>query len=216
MRGKVNSTIKPNYRRSAFTLIELIVVVAIIATLAAILFPVFSKAKARAFDAETLTSLRQLAAAQELYSADNDSSTKPHMFSVKLLAETRYFGKTLLTVIGDEMKDGYGNAYYERMHQQRADFRFSYADASPFHTYIEEALEGKHRGAGWALAFAHTSDEADHHLPQYPARFNRLRFDGSAVPGVWNGRTKEGWTCVTFPGMFLDDVAERENAKCRN
>lgn len=44
----------------AFTLIELLVVIAIIAILAAILFPVFAKARTRARIASDVTSQRQL------------------------------------------------------------------------------------------------------------------------------------------------------------
>jgi prepilin-type N-terminal cleavage/methylation domain-containing protein len=46
--------------RSAFTLIELLVVIAIIATLAAILFPVFAQARAKARQTACLSNTRQI------------------------------------------------------------------------------------------------------------------------------------------------------------
>ena len=46
--------------RRAFTLIELLVVIAIIAILAAILFPVFAKAREKARQASCLSNLKQI------------------------------------------------------------------------------------------------------------------------------------------------------------
>lgn len=54
-------------RFSGFTLIELLVVIAIIAILAAILFPVFGKAKENAKIASCMSNLKQLGTATELY-----------------------------------------------------------------------------------------------------------------------------------------------------
>jgi len=58
--------------RRAFTLIELLVVIAIIAVLAAILFPVFSRAKEAAKKTACVSNLKQLGAAFTLYLSDND------------------------------------------------------------------------------------------------------------------------------------------------
>ena len=58
----------------AFTLIELLVVIAIIAILAAILFPVFAQAKAAANNAKTISNLRQLGTAFQLYTNDYDDA----------------------------------------------------------------------------------------------------------------------------------------------
>lgn len=58
--------------RRAFTLIELLVVIAIIAILAAILFPVFSRAKLAAVQTQALAQMKQLALASSMYSDSND------------------------------------------------------------------------------------------------------------------------------------------------
>jgi len=59
-------------RRRGFTLIELLVVIAIIAILAAILFPVFERARAKANSASCQSQLKQIGLAFLMYAQDYD------------------------------------------------------------------------------------------------------------------------------------------------
>jgi prepilin-type N-terminal cleavage/methylation domain-containing protein/prepilin-type processing-associated H-X9-DG protein len=59
-------------KRTGFTLIELLVVIAIIAILAAILFPVFSRARDKARGTACLSNLKSIGMAMRMYTSDNN------------------------------------------------------------------------------------------------------------------------------------------------
>ncbi len=59
-------------RTNGFTVIELLVVISIVSVLAAILFPVFGKAKGSAHDSSCIQQLRQIGIVSAMYSADSD------------------------------------------------------------------------------------------------------------------------------------------------
>ena len=64
-------------RRKAFTLIELLVVIAIIAILAAILFPVFARARENARRASCASNMKQIGLGWIMYAQDYDEMTTP-------------------------------------------------------------------------------------------------------------------------------------------
>lgn len=72
MRSRNSAGFTP--RKTGFTLIELLVVIAIIAILAAILFPVFAQARAKARQASCLSNMRQLGTATLMYAQDYDET----------------------------------------------------------------------------------------------------------------------------------------------
>ncbi len=73
MPSTVQSMLRP--RNRGFTLIELLVVIAIIAILAAILFPVFAQARAKARAISCLSNVKQVGTAFHMYTQDYDEIT---------------------------------------------------------------------------------------------------------------------------------------------
>ncbi len=63
--------------RLGFTLIELLVVIAIIAILAAILFPVFAKARAKGYQMTCLSNMKQIGYALIMYKTDANGTWTP-------------------------------------------------------------------------------------------------------------------------------------------
>ncbi len=81
--------------QSGFTLIELLVVIAIIAIVAALLFPVFSQAKAAAKRTSCLSGTKQLGSALMLYAGDNDDTAPGLKFGEVLAVKEDYWHSLL-------------------------------------------------------------------------------------------------------------------------
>jgi prepilin-type N-terminal cleavage/methylation domain-containing protein len=67
----------PRRSRNGFTLIELLVVIAIIAILAAILFPVFARAREQARRSSCLSNMKQIGLGLAMYMQDYDQTFPP-------------------------------------------------------------------------------------------------------------------------------------------
>ena len=78
--------------RKGFTLIELLVVIAIIAILAAILFPVFARARDKARQASCQSNLKQIGLSIMMYAQDYDETLPAFRFDYGGDSSARYFG----------------------------------------------------------------------------------------------------------------------------
>src|SRR6056297_1745410 len=77
MWGKPNREWEETAMRRGFTLIELLVVIAIIAILAAILFPVFARAREKARQSACLSNVKQIGLGFMMYAQDYDERLCP-------------------------------------------------------------------------------------------------------------------------------------------
>jgi prepilin-type N-terminal cleavage/methylation domain-containing protein/prepilin-type processing-associated H-X9-DG protein len=91
-------------KRRAFTLIELLVVIAIIAILAAILFPVFAQARAKARQAGCLSNEKQIGYAVMMYAQDWDERL-PACQSYGLAWTGQDTGRYLPQLVGPYVKN---------------------------------------------------------------------------------------------------------------
>jgi len=80
-------------KKRAFTLIELLVVIAIIAILAAILFPVFARAREAARATSCKSNLKQIATAASMYTQDYDERVCPSYVGTGNLSTYNSFGQ---------------------------------------------------------------------------------------------------------------------------
>ena len=81
--------LRPRVARRAFTLLELLVVIGIIALLVSILLPTLNKARESAQTVKCLSNLRQLGQANSMYAADSDGWAVPGVMGHNNAADSR-------------------------------------------------------------------------------------------------------------------------------
>ncbi|MFP4250635.1 MAG: DUF1559 domain-containing protein [Armatimonadota bacterium] len=109
-----------NARRTGFTLIELLVVIAIIAILAAILFPVFARAREKARQASCQSNVKQLCLGFAMYAQDYDECVipayvaypDPGRISYTRLVQPYVMNQQILICPSDSSPVNYTSTYY--------------------------------------------------------------------------------------------------------
>ncbi|MGM0493690.1 MAG: DUF1559 domain-containing protein [Armatimonadota bacterium] len=88
--------------RRGFTLIELLVVIAIIAILAAILFPVFARAREKARQTSCLSNLKQLGLGMQMYAQDYDERFNLSQYQLPGSCPECFFGYAILPYVKNQ------------------------------------------------------------------------------------------------------------------
>jgi prepilin-type N-terminal cleavage/methylation domain-containing protein len=115
--------------RAAFTLVEVLVVIGILAVLAALTFPVFGLAKAKARETACASNLRQIWLATQLYRSENGGDGVygsvtamglPNATEVRFFTDLRRQG--LVCGLGNRPLDPlFGNTYYRMFQEDEGD-----------------------------------------------------------------------------------------------
>ena len=186
--------------RRGFTLIELLVVIAIIAILAAILFPVFAKAREKARQTSCLSNLKQLGTSVMMYVQDYDE-----MYPLDLST----FGPSQIPGTWPNRVMPY--VKNTQLFKCPSDGRAPYADFAGCRTILESycwnAFFGRETNCGYTAATLSLGaviapsqcamlwdDSGDWDVAAYGGKFNTIdsadcaqSFDGAVLAGRHNG-----------------------------
>lgn len=163
-------------KRRGFTLIELLVVIAIIAILAAILFPVFAKARSSAKTTTCLSNLKQMGIAFTNYATDYDEKLPPGWWVYLVRGETTGWENNVINYLGGVKAAKATNA--ANTDKSGAYQLFMCPELNYAHSYVRSDWSGEAMvgNVGDASKTIHIFD-----LPKYPER---------TFPG-WNKALKD-------------------------
>jgi prepilin-type processing-associated H-X9-DG protein len=159
-----NGKPEPESRRdagaAAFTLLEVLVVVATVAVLAAILLPAFSRGRDAARTAQCLDNLRQLGLAAQMYWEDHEGRLFPYLTGATNGGRVYWFGWLQNGAEGDRDFDPTWGALYPYL-QGRG------VEVCPALDYRNALYKAKATGASYGYGY-------NLHLGAHPITLNRL------------------------------------------
>lgn len=173
------------YKRSvsvkgAFSLLELLVVLVIIAIIGGLLFPVFARSRRQAREAVCLSNLRQIGMSFRMYMQDYDNKTPPNL----VLLVPNYLSSPQILVCPSDKTGNYAYLNWGMMNnKQPGPYPQSYDYFSPFEKDWK-ALEARGPRAGYVFDRLHgdvTGESPNLGAPFYSGHTLRLNMDGSVV-----------------------------------
>lgn len=189
-------------RIRANTLTEVLIVVAVIATIAAMIVPVLTSAKKKGSEATALNNLHQLGLAAGLY--HNDFGEYP--VSIDQLVAQGMATKELASSPFDTKPDGWANDFAKRAPRSAMarplKYRVTFVSVSNFGygTDLLRKLEEKESG-GW-LVDPTIGTCADPLISWcWHGPYIRLSFDGAAI------RRTEPWTTKSYRGRPSENIS---------
>jgi len=135
--------------KKGFTLIELLVVIAIIAILAAILFPVFAKAREKARQTSCLSNMKQILLGAMMYGQDYDERLMPAWLCYTPADPAAYFGNCPTNPVGTPWTY-FIQPYVKNRQMLRCPSSLDgWGDYSPDNTVIGGSYGLNHDNLGW-------------------------------------------------------------------
>jgi prepilin-type N-terminal cleavage/methylation domain-containing protein/prepilin-type processing-associated H-X9-DG protein len=209
-------------QRKGFTLIELLVVIAIIAILAAILFPVFAKAREKARQSACTSNLKQIGLAVNQYKQDYDE-TYPLSASTAGDGGTRIDQYGVRRFFWQDILEPYvkSEQVYHCPSGERYPGLCCIAVAGSYHPSAEMGLGPKDSAVpvpsstfmiadGWMNVMVYAQDSKGATIRRHSDRMNVTFFDGhvkseTLLPGTVNDPEPHGWGFVDPRWTLAED-----------
>jgi prepilin-type N-terminal cleavage/methylation domain-containing protein len=205
--------VKLRQEQGGFTLMEVLTVVCIVAVLAAILLPVLLSSKRRGSSADSISKLRQIGQAANLYEqAVGQYATR----TWQLVAEGT-IPASLCEAHNDASPRGMENEFIQAMAERyvklgvqpaprETDFKSSFIGAGAFGRGSETVTRrAALLGAGWLLDFTDTPRGTMPYPQLWEGTYRRLLFDGAVVTRILADSDCGGSPCRDTAMIFQDE-----------
>lgn len=198
---------------SAFSLVEILVVIAIVCILVGIVLPVLGKAKVAARGTDDLNRLKQIGLAAALYQEDYDNQITR---GIDVLVQSGRISPSLAAFSGDSTYKGIGNVVASQddlFPGLGGDISLPYKNSTiglreyRVGSNADNYLLGGPSG-GWLLDFTQMSKQRSPDYIDSVGKYRRLCFDTSVA--VRRPRTSDcgGGECRMLVTFFVDDYPE--------